>query len=613
MAGNGRQGSGILECTPVNEPVSIAELNVLASLRLISALARSGVRDFVVSSGSRCTPLVLGVAHGSDVRVLANPDERSAGFMALGIAKASGRPAGLICTSGTAAANYLPSVIEARMSCTPLVILTADRPPELRGTGAPQTIDQLALYGRYTCYFADLTAPGADGFDVKDWETQALEAVSAAQGPAPGPVHLNIPFREPLIPNPTAFARTLAAHSEGEKTRRAQRHDTHQSEQRMSPVASGTWDSIALRLTSVKPGLIICGPQTSDDAFGAAVSRLAARIGFPILTDIASQVRFGPHHSQRVLSHFDLCLRENRFADTMRPEVVLRLGGLPTSRILNDWLAAVPRHEHIIISPHIDIADPDRLGTTRIVAGLEEACREISARIGEKESTPDRYLLRWQDAEREIVSQLSERIDVKREVFEGDVVASVFRLAPKGAAIFLSNSMPIRWAEFYATGDATRYRVFCNRGANGIDGIVSTAAGVASVTQQPTALVIGDIAALHDLSGLQALRQNNIPLKIVLLNNDGGGIFSFLPVSEHTTIFERLVAMPHGRDFSQAAAFAGIAHQCLQSLADFNDAFSSCLRRAEPQILEIKFDRGHSLKVSREVNRRIAVRIASLS
>jgi 2-succinyl-5-enolpyruvyl-6-hydroxy-3-cyclohexene-1-carboxylate synthase len=556
---------------------------------------------------------VLAVAHCPDVRVFAHPDERAAGFLALGIAKASHRPAGLICTSGTAAANYLPSVIEARLSGTPLIVLTADRPPELRGTGAPQTIDQVTLYGKYPLYFCDLTAPGVDGFDVLEWEKQALEAVSAAQGQAPGPAHLNLPFREPLIPDPARFDRILAAHLETEKAWKTSGPSQVTAGGSMSPALTETWDRLASKLMAARRGLIICGPQNSHEDLGTAVSKLAAAVGYTILADVASQVRFGLHHDQNTLSHYDLCLRRDDFASAMLPDLVLRLGGLPTSKTLNEWLAAAPRHEHIIVSQHNDIADPDGLGTIKLTADLKTACLESIACAGDAAPGPNDYLLRWQRAEQQVVSLLRSRIETPHEAFEGGIVAAIFRLAPPGTGIFLSNSLPIRWAEFYAGGSTTPLRVFCNRGANGIDGVVSTAAGIAVVLRKPTVLVIGDIALIHDLNGLLAVRQNDLPLKIVLLNNDGGGIFSFLPIAAHKAIFEPLVAMPHGRDFSHVAAFWGIRYRRLESVAEFDGAFSNCLLETGPDILEIRFDRGRSLSASPEINRRMAAGIAGVS
>lgn len=577
---------------------STADFNLLASLKLVCALAGAGVRDFVISSGSRCAPLVLAVAQCPGLRVVTQVDERSAGFLALGIAKAGRRPVALICTSGTAAANYLPAVVESRMSHTPLIVLTADRPPELRGTGAPQTIDQLELYGRYPLQFIDLPVP-CDEYTVTVWEKEGFRAPLTAMGSTSGPVHLNVPFREPLIPDPNRLERIVA-----ENARQAAPKPAGDPPKRV--LTDQTWDDVAARLAKARRGIIICGPQNARDELGAAVSELAERLGFPVLADVASQVRFGPHHGGEIISHFDMCLRHGSFADDVFPDSVLRLGGLPTSKVLNEWLASAPPHEHILISESDDTADPSKIGTLRISVDVVSACTEISQRALGNGDGRREYLNRWQMTEaltREIVAA---KCGSRGTEFGGSVVTSVIRAAPEETPIFLSNSLPIRWAEFFAGGDALWRRILCNRGANGIDGIVSTAAGVAAALARPTILIIGDIALLHDLNGLAAVRQFDLPLKIVLLNNDGGGIFSFLPIAAHQQVSESLVAMPHGRDFGHAAALWNIPYQSFESVCEFESAFTVSLANEGPQILEYRSTRNSDLAATREIEQQVA-------
>ncbi len=577
---------------------STADYNLLASLNLISALAEAGVRDFVISSGSRCAPLVLAASRCNEIRILTHFDERSAGFLALGNAKASRRPAALICTSGTAAANYFPAVVESRLSHTPLVILTADRPPELRGTGASQTIDQLELYGSYPLHFADLPVP-IDGRTATVWAVRGAEAARVAAGFPSGPVHLNLPFREPLIPDPSGLERIVADFG---------RQTQPKSDRRPVVQDRGEqpWDEIAARLAGCPRGLIVCGPQNTHDDLGVAVSALATRLGIPILADVASQVRFGPHCNQGIISHFDLCLRERGFGDSVRPDLVLRLGGLPTSKVLNEWLASLPPHEHILIDESSDIADPDKIGTARITADLVTACVEISRRLNGKAGSSHDYLHNWQQAERTAANVLEPAFAARETGFGGSVVRAVFQSAPDGTPIFLSNSLPIRWAEFYATGGGDTRRVFYNRGANGIDGIVSTAGGVAAALARPTVLIVGDVTMLHDLNGLAAVRQYDLPLKIVLLNNDGGGIFSYLPIAGHRDVNESLVAMPHGRDFRCAAALWEIPYQKLESVSAFISAFAAALAKPGPAILEFPSTRDGDVAASWEIERRVA-------
>lgn len=592
----------------MTEHLPTEERNLIWSLHLVRGLYQSGVRHFVVSSGSRCSPLVLAVAHTLGIHIWTQIDERSAAFWGLGIGKATRHPAAVIGTSGTAAANDFPAVIEARLSRTPLIILTADRPPELRRKGAPQTIDQVDLYGRYPLFFCDLPAPDDPGSSKAEWERIGTDAVRASLGPSLGPVHLNVPFREPLIPDPE---RTNAIISALQFEDGALSPEPVGNADPASPrqVLSGEiWDQIADRMSDARQGLIVCGPQNAGDDLGPAVAALAAASGFPALADIASQARFGVRNHSNVISHHDLCLRDPAFASGAPPDLVIRLGGLPTSKILNEWLAA-QTCEQILVDDHADIADPYATGTLTIVSNLDKACASLARRLRTIRPAPNDYLSRWRTADTKTAELLHEGHTENGQPFEGDIVASVFRLAPAGTTIVLSNSLPIRLAEFYATGHDRPVRVLCNRGANGIDGVVSTAGGIAAALQHPVVLVIGDVALLHDLNGLLEVRRTDLPLKIVLLNNDGGGIFSFLPIAAHRDLFEPLVAMPQGRDFAHAAAFHGVLHRQIESLAEFNDAYAHCLASPGPELLEIRSDRSHTLAVSQTIERLVSAKI----
>lgn len=343
------------------------------------------------------------------------------------------------------------------------------------------------------------------------------------------------------------------------------------------------------------------------------MAELATAARCPILADVASQVRFGVHRRDNVLSHFDLCLRDRTFAPSMTPDLVIRFGELPTSKTLNEWLAKSPKTDHVIIDQHEEIADPYKLATIKLTADLATSCEEIASRLGSRSTGSDVYLRRWQQAEKETISELRSRPVERGETFEGEIVASVARLAPPGTGIFLANSMPIRWAEFYASGSVTPLRVFCNRGANGIDGIVSTAAGIALALNNTTVLVIGDMALIHDLNGLLTVSRNALPLKMVLLNNDGGGIFSFLPIAAHEGICEPLVAMPHGRNFRQLAEFMGIRHKFVEGSTDFDPAFCECLSQQGPEILEIRTDRSRNVALAQTIDRAVTARLGGIS
>lgn len=578
--------------------LTVADANYLRSHDLLAALVRCGVRHAVISSGSRCTPLVLAASRTEDLRTWTHPDERAAGFFALGIGKALRTPAALICTSGTAAANYLPAVVEARLSRTPLIVLTADRPPELRGRGAPQTIDQIDLYGRYPLYFRDLPVPLSGGNGQEQWIEAAELAAHTAAGYPYGPVHLNLPFREPLIPAPGRLdALDADAHTYGAESK------DHCTPTCPLPGAD-LWDRLANRAGRAERGVIICGPQNSSDDLGSSVHALAVASGFPVLADVASQVRFGEHADAHVVSYYDLFLKNPRLAAGLAPEMVIRLGGLPTSKTLNLWLQSSAAGDHVLIDDYAEFADPFGCSTLTITSPLALAADEIAQRLGRTSTEASAYLLAWRNADSETAGVLESYRREAAESLAGDFVAAAFDHAPARVPVYLSNSMAIRFGDAYAAASRIPIRVLCNRGANGIDGVISSAAGAAAALGERVVIVTGDVALLHDINALLAARQYGLDLKIVLLNDDGGGIFSFLPIAEHTDVFEPLVAMPHGRDFADAARFYGISYSRFVTVADFVDGYGASLNRRGPEILEVRYDRLQSARTSQEIFRR---------
>ena len=562
---------------------------------LVSALFDGGVRHFVVSSGSRCTPLVVAAAHHPNLQIWTNPDERSAGFFALGVAKASRQPAALICTSGTAAANYFPAVVEARMSGTPLVVITADRPPRLRGIGAPQTIDQVRLYGNYSVHFEDLHVPDHHESRASEWILSAHRAVEKAIT-ARGPAHLNTPFDEPLIPPPDDVASIVAqghAVSDSMKARSSGALEPNENKQDLRAVAD--------ILARAKRPVIVCGPQDENDQLEVSVTVLAERIGAPVLADIASQVR----HSSAAVAHADLILRDSRVAAHLTPDMILRIGGLPTSKTINEWIAISPAAVKVGISRG-RVADPHGCLTHKIEmnpdAALDILLRQtVTSPVGQSE-----YRSLWLNVDQDVSRLLLDLSIQPNDVLESRIVAQVCERAGRDAILFLSNSMPIRWADMYADARPDFPRVLVNRGANGIDGIISTAAGAAMATRQTTICVLGDLTFLHDQNGLWRLSANDVPLKIVLLNNDGGGVFHFLPIASHTAQFEPLVAMPHGVDLSCLALAHGIPHHRVDSEDRFSTLLTECLGRSGPEVIEIRTDRSRNATSHHEIVRHVA-------
>ncbi len=581
MAGNPEQGAGFSQGSLGVSLVSVADANYLWSRDLLTALVQQGVRHAVISSGSRCAPLVLAASRTEGLRIWTHPDERSAGFIGLGIGKATRTPAALICTSGTAAANYLPAVIEARLSRTPLVVLTADRPPEFRHRGAPQTIDQIDLYGRYPLHFCDLPVPQNESAERYQWIVEANRAANVAAGYPRGPVHLNVPFREPLIPDPEQCGRLdrdIDAPSLGRE--KISIHTCPMPD-------ADCWDRLAKKIRTATRGVIICGPQNSCDDLGPAVVRLAAATGYPILADVSSQVRFGEHAGAEVISHFDLFLKNPKLAKGLAPEMVIRLGGLPTSKTLNLWLKGLSIHDHVLIDDHDEFADPFDCASWKITSPLSLVGDDVGKRFNQGSGAKSGYASEWRVADDDAERTLQLHRQETTELFAGDVVAKVFAHAPAGLAVYLSNSMAIRFAETYAQASSTPLRILFNRGANGIDGVVSSAVGAAAALGEQVVLVTGDVALLHDVSALLGACRYALDLKVILLNDDGGGIFSFLPIAAHADIFESLVAMPHGCDFGDVARSYGIPHQRFSSLDGFVKGYQDCLRRRGPEILEV--------------------------
>ncbi len=549
----------------------------------------------MISSGSRCAALVLAAGNHLGLRLWTNPDERSAAFFALGAAKGSHQPAALICTSGTAAANYFPAVIEAHMSGVPLVVMTADRPPRLRGTGAPQTIDQVRLYGGYALSFDDLPVPGIGSDDAREWMTITRRAVRLS-AESTGPVHINTPFEEPLLVAPTAVAAILS-----EPLPALRDEVSSQTAQFPASVHAEELRDIGSLLQEAKKPIIVCGPQTDADNSSDLVISLADRINAPILADVASQMRRRPE----AIAHYDLILRDEHVRSTLSPDLILRIGGLPTSKTVNDWIASSPAMSKIGISTG-PVADPDRCLTHSVRSDCHDALKMLREHHATERMHSSKYHQDWKTLDSKVAALLGHFRTESEQILESDIVAQVCEQAGADTNVFLSNSMPIRWADMYASARAAFPRVLVNRGANGIDGIISTAAGATVASGRTTVCVIGDLTFLHDQNGLWRLSSEQVPLKIVILNNEGGGVFHFLPIASHADHFESLVAMPHGVELSHLALAHGIPHHRVDSADRFSAILHESLSRPGPDIIEVRTDRAFNFNHQQEVVRRVS-------
>ncbi len=533
-------------------------------------LARCGMRRACTSPGSRSTPIVLSLVREARIECFSHIDERCAGFFALGAAKATSVPVAVTCTSGTAAANLAPAVIEADQAGVPLLILTADRPPELREVGAGQTIDQVKLYGDAVKWFFEVGVHDAAPQRLRWMRTLACRAYWTALHGRPGPVHLNFPLREPLV---------LEEPLPHDSTGRAQGRpyvvvDSGTSAPRASAAAGGGHPRGRI--------VVVAGGGIGEPS---VLADYCARKRIPLLADPLSGARQGP----AAIAHYDLVLRQSAFSEGHRPQFVIRVGELPTSKPLRAWLAGLDVAQ-IAVDPHATWQDPDAVVGMRIGAlPLPDDLEPLDAD----------WLESWREADAAAATAIAGAL--RDELSEPLVAGELARSLPPEATLYLASSMPIRDAESYMPARTSAPRMLSNRGANGIDGTVSAAFGTAAASEGPTVLLVGDVALVHDLGGLLATRRLGLSLTIVLLNNDGGGIFHFLPVAGAGKPFEEHVATPHGLDFQRAAALYGCGYERPGSVAELHAALERSLTSVATTIIEVRTDRERNLALHRRV------------
>jgi 2-succinyl-5-enolpyruvyl-6-hydroxy-3-cyclohexene-1-carboxylate synthase len=611
--------------------------NTALASAFVEELARGGLKRAVVSPGSRSTPLAVALWREAAIEVTVIVDERSAAFFALGAAQASGEPVALLCTSGTALANYHPAVAEADESALPLVVLSADRPPELRGIGAGQTIDQIKTFGESVRWFCEVGTHEANDAGLLHMRSVACRALARARGEIrPGPVHLNLPWREPLSPVPIEGAVTatdpLALHGrdEARPLTAVTRVDLEPTEFVLDEVAGHIGDAIA--------GVIIAGRQT-DPELREPLAHLARASGFPILADATSQLRLGPHDRSYVITTYDTLLRDEHWAKGVVPELVLRFGELPTSKPLRQWLAASGA-DQIVVDPTGGWNEPTgraaviiRADPTECASGwavrLEKASSEGGGRGPLHSRTAGRFAQgpsraapeAWLQAEtvarrviaeelegREAASSIADIVATESAIEEAALHLALGRAHRDGDLVYTASSMPIRDQEtFLAPGDAD-ISLLCNRGANGIDGLISSGIGAAHASGRPTTIVTGDLGLLHDIGGLAALRDVSTPVRILVIDNGGGGIFHFLPQQQalEGEEFEALLGTPRGVSVERAAALFDLPYRRLESLVDLPDALA-----AGTGLIEVRTDRQTNVAAHRRVTARVLAALSS--
>ena len=561
-------------------------------------LARGGLRLAVVSPGSRSTPLAVALWRQPEIEVSVIVDERSAAFFALGAAQASGEPVALLCTSGTALVNYHPAVCEADESALPLLVLSADRPPELRGIGAGQTIDQIKAFGSSVRWFCEVGTHAADDDGMLHYRSVACRALAAARGEVrPGPVHLNLPWREPLAPVPVAGAVTATdplalAGRDWRPLTAVTKLDLEPSVFLLDEMAGHIGDAIS--------GVIVAGRQL-DPELREPLAHLARVSGFPILADPTSQLRCGPHDRSHVVAAYDLLLRDEHFARSVVPELVLRFGEMPASKPLRAWLADSGA-DQIVVDPFGGWNEPSNRAAAILRADPTECASGWAARLegleGRERPLPDR----WLEAENAAQGTLAAVLAADGEISEPALHRALGTAHRDGDLVYTASSMPIRDQETFVASSGTDAHFLSNRGANGIDGLISSGIGAARASGRPTTIVVGDLGLLHDLGSLATLRDVSTPVRIVVIDNGGGGIFHFLPQEGAMPAdeFEALLGTPRGVDTAKAAALFDLPHRRLESLTDLPEALA-----AGTGLIEVKTDRSTNAGAHRELTRRV--------
>ncbi|MDD5249777.1 MAG: 2-succinyl-5-enolpyruvyl-6-hydroxy-3-cyclohexene-1-carboxylic-acid synthase [Rhodocyclaceae bacterium] len=528
---------------------------------LVDGLAAAGLKRIVLSPGSRSTPLALAALRHPALTSHVVVDERAAAFFALGLAKAAAAPVGLVATSGSAVANWWPAVVEADMARVPLLLLSADRPPELHDCGANQTMDQLGLFGSHVRLFRQL--PPAES--ETDWLAHlAARSIAASLGPLPGPVHLNVPLREPLVPVGDAAPTSRA-----------------QAPQRLTATLhadAASVDAVAKILAS-GPGAIVCGPDDLGDEFRAAVAALARRLGVPLFADVLSGLRLGPQAGAEVLAYPDQVART-----APAPAWLLRFGGMPVAKALADWLMRCRGRPQIVVASHPRPADPTGTASHLLQADPAALCDALAG-----PAAPPAWREEFQRLDRS-ADAAAAALCGDHPVFEGALLRGVLRALPEGTGVFLGNSLTVRSAEWFAGRGANALHVFGNRGVSGIDGNLSTAFGIAAARGRALA-VVGDLAFLHDLNSLALARHGK--LAVLLLDNGGGGIFDHLAQSALPE-FEQAWLTPQSLDAAAAAQAFGLGYRCADRVDALVSAVLAALEAPDSGIVHVRIDRRHS-------------------
>jgi 2-succinyl-5-enolpyruvyl-6-hydroxy-3-cyclohexene-1-carboxylate synthase len=559
---------------------------------IVEELVRGGVNHFFLAPGSRSTPLVLALAAHPDARRIVHFDERATAFAAVGFARGSGRAAAWVTTSGSAVANGLPALVEASADDIPLICLTADRPPELRDTGANQTIDQVGIFGKYVRWQVDLPVP-TESISPRFVLSTVSHAIARMQS---GPVHLNCMFREPLVSfGPDAALPDEIASWQGD----AKPYTTYSpgvavpNEEELREVAD--------ELTGARRGIVVIGRSTRAQAQSAIT--LGRTLGWPIFSDIMSNARLLPEDAVGVVGSYDLALLDESVAASP-PDAVLWVGGRFVSKRLGQFLARHCPRTFVGLRAGQSRLDPDHVLRRLLSGDIVRTCRSLEGHVSGDNSDGDwlETWLRYDSVTASAVHQLANEI---AELSEPGAAYAIGSMIPDGHGLFLGSSMPVRDADMHIVTREADVLIASSRGASGIDGTLATAAGFARGIESPVTALLGDLTFLHDLNSLALVASSDHPIIVVVLNNDGGGIFSFLPVARRQDVFEPYFGTPHGLRFDHAAAMFGLDHYRPENAAGFHQAYGEALAGGRSAVIEVAGDRYRNVEIHRLIHERI--------
>lgn len=579
-------------------PINFSNVNSLWASILVETLYRLGLETSVICPGSRSAPLAFAFAQHNQIESIPVLDERSAAFFALGLAKQTGKPTALVCTSGTAGANFYPAVIEARESRVPLLVLTADRPPELRHCNTGQTIDQQKLYGSYPNWYAELAVPALDFALLAYLRQTMVHAWERSFYPIPGCVHLNLPFRDPLAPISQPEAQALAEQfNENQFFIGIQRQKTESNSELN---AASLFSDLSASSLSPSPlfladwfishnGILIAGIASprSPQTYCKAIAYLSKTLGLPVLAEGLSPLRNYADLNPYLISTYDIILRNAEWAKQLTPEWVIRIGEMPTSKELRQWLNRIQPRQWVI-DPDDRNLDPSHGRTTHLRASVEQVAANLSPPTGSGISSGS-YLKQWCEAEQQIRQAIDQMFSRLQEPFEGKAAWLLSQHLPAQTPVFIANSTPVRDVEWFWKPGNTGIQPYFNRGANGIDGTLSSALGVAH-RQQSSVLLTGDLTVLHDTNGFLLQQQFVGHLTVVLINNNGGGIFEMLPIAPFNPPFEDFFATPQSIDFAQLCTTYAVEYELIRTWEQFIQRLNP-LPSAGIRVLEVRCDR----------------------